>query len=269
MSNFEVFVGVAVEDKELSSRQLKVFLRELTPFAGGKLADNTRTETYTIANETGDKISGNVKTTNNVVADFFGLSTNSAFPPDVVAGEQVYVLKYADEDKYYWISAGRDDNLRKGEIIRMSASGEMSSDKTLSENNTYFVELDTKLGKRIRIHTSKTNGEAFGYDVIIDAANNFISISDDTGNSFELASQEKRLTLKNSSGSVFNIVDQNISILAEGVVAIKSSQEIVLSAPKVSAHGALSNNGDMTNKGNMNTNGNITASGTVHGSNIH
>ena len=121
-NSFKEYIGIVVEDRKLESRQIKVFLREMTPFAAGKLGDNTRNETFNIKSDSGATESGSVSTTNNVTADYFGGDSNRAFPPDVVKGEQVKVCKYADEDKYYWTSMGRDDNRRKTELIRWAAS---------------------------------------------------------------------------------------------------------------------------------------------------
>jgi hypothetical protein len=280
MAKFDVMIGIVVEDKPLDSRRVKVYLREFTPFAGGEIKDNTRTETYTVANEKGEAVSGNVKTSNTIVADYFGLATNSTFPPDVVKGEQVYVFKYGDEDKYYWMSAGRDDNLRKTEIVRWTASNSEASNKELSEDNTYFVEIDTKVGKRIRMHTSKSSGESFGYDIVIDAQAGFVKIADDSGNSIELESAKKRVSLRNPSGSVINLEDKNITLIAPDNIVLKAGKQLVINAPKIESHGPLTCNGPMTNNGSMTNNGNIvnngsitnegniSASGTIHGANI-
>lgn len=221
-NNFKVFYGIAVEDRASKSRKLKVYLRELTPFAGGDISDKTQNEQYTTVDADGNKTPGTVSTTNCVVADYFGLSTNSAFPPDIVAGEQVIVLQYADEDNYYWMAGGRDDNLRKGELARWAISDDMAASKELTESNTYFVELDTKIAKRIRIHTSKSNGEAFGYDIVIDAANSNLNITDDAGNSFSIESPSSVVQMKNAVGSIVCLNKDTIQIMASKMVYIKA-----------------------------------------------
>lgn len=233
MAKFDVFFGVAVEDKALDSRKLRVFLRELTPFAGGDLKNNARSETYTMKDEAGNDISGNVKTTNNVVADFFGMNSNSAFPPCVVAGEQVIVFKYEGEDKYYWMPAGRDDNMRKTEIMRLAVSGDNAENKSLSESNTYFVEMDSKVGKRIRMHTSKANGEAFGYDFSMDAGTNTITLGDDVGNKVIIDSNTNKLTLTNKEGSVISLNGKDIVIMAAGNLVMRAAGTMYLDGPTV------------------------------------
>ena len=233
MAKFDVFFGIAVEDKALDSRKLRVFLRELTPFSGGALKNNARTETYNVKDEKGQDVSGNVKTTNNITADYFGMNSNSAFPPCVVAGEQVLVFKYEGEDKYYWISAGRDDNLRKTEIMRMAVSGDNSQNKTLSEDNTYFVELDSKVGKRIRMHTSKSNGEAFGYDLSIDATAGAITLGDDVGNKIIIDSNSNKLVLSNKEGSVIGLNGKDIIIMAAGNLVMRAGGTLFIDGPTI------------------------------------
>lgn len=250
MANFDLFVGVSVEDKKLESRQLRVFLRELLPHAGGELKDNAQEETYNIKDDQGNQVSGSVKTSNHVVADYFGLETNRAFPPDIVKGEQVLVFKYEGEDKYYWVSFGRDDNLRRGELLRWQASDDMSEIKNLNEANTYFMELDTKVAKRARIHTSKSDGEAFIYDITIDSKNNTLIITDDINNTIVIKSDEERVTINNSRGSVVNLNKSDIEIFAPRNILIRAGNTLTLWNPCcIGSGGFAGGEGHMTRVG--------------------
>lgn len=245
----EQYTGIVIEDKDVQSRQVRVYLREALPFAGGELKDNSRKEQYSIKDDKGQTISGNVKTSNHVVADYYGGATNSAFPPCVVKGEQVNVFKLPGEDKYYWSSMGRDDNLRKGDIIRHQASNDMSDNKTLSEDNTYFMEVDTKLAKRIRLHTSKSNGEAFGYDISIDAANSNVTIGDDVGNNITLDSKTNKLTLANKDGSTICLDGKNVIIIAAQDMVIKAGGTLYIEEPTIKGG---TTNGGTVNGGTFN-----------------
>ena len=244
-NSFEEYHGIAVEDRAMGSREIKVFVRELVPYSGGSIGDTTRNETYSVKDETGATVSGNVSTTNNIVADYWGEATNRFHPPDIVKGEQVKVYKYADEDKWYWKSLGRDDNLRKGELIRHAASNDMSQNKQLTEDNTYFTEIDTKIAKRIRVHTSKSDGEAFGYDIVIDAKNNFIQITDDVGNRIELNSAETDIKLTNKEGTVVDLDKRNVLIGAPGNITIRAGQLIILTAEEVVIDAPMSRSGSI------------------------
>ncbi len=262
MSNVKMFIGVAVEDRQLKSRELKVFLRELSPYSAGDLKDSTASETYIIKGTEGS-LSGNVKTTNCVTADYFGLNSNRSFPPDIVTGEQVLVFQYADEDKYYWLSAGRDDNLRHGELVRFAASDDMGNVKTLNEDNTYFIELDTKLTKRMRLHTAKSDGEAHSYDITIDAKNSFVSIRDDAGNSIELLSDVPQIKLTNNEGSIVDLNGSNVSVIAPETVLIRAGRELIMKAPLITRTGNTVATGNVSTTGNSTTNGEVVTKGKL------
>jgi len=244
-NNFSVFHGIAVEDRAMASREIKVFIRELVPYGAGEIGDNTRNESYSVKTDTGDSISGNVSTTNCVVADYFGGETNRFHPPDIVRGEQVIVTKYADEDRYYWQSTGRDDNLRRGELIRFAASNDMAQSKQLNEANTYFIEMDTKLANRIRLHTSKSNGEAYGYDLIIDARNNFVQLTDDVGNKIEIHSDTTFITITNKDGATVNLDKEDIAIMAPSNITIRAGKLLTLTAAEIITNAPMSRSGSI------------------------
>jgi len=41
-NSFEEYHGIAVEDRAMGSREIKVFVRELVPYSGGSIGDTTR-----------------------------------------------------------------------------------------------------------------------------------------------------------------------------------------------------------------------------------
>lgn len=231
MANCDVFFGVAVEDKEVDSRKIRVYLRELLPFHSGDVCDSTKEESYNLTNESGEAISGNVKTSNHVVADYFGCNTNIKNPPCIVKGEQVIVFKYQGEDKYYWISFGRDDNLRRGDIYRIEASNDMSNNKELNDDNTYFMEFNTKTDKLFRIHTSKSDGEKYTYDISIKPKENRLCIMDSNGDTILIQSDEKRITLNTGGNAIINMIDDSIEIYAPRNIFIRAGNNLVLFDP--------------------------------------
>lgn len=274
-NNFKTFIGIVVEDKQLASREIKVFLRENNPYSAGELKDNTRAETFSINNENGEKTTGTIHTTNIVVADYFGMATNRAFPPDVVKGEQVHIFQYGDEDKYYWMPGGRDDNLRKGEIVRFAACNDPNSNDDLTESNTYLMEMDTKLAQRIRLQTSTSNGEPFGLKIILDGKNGFIQINDDAGNRIEIVSADQSIKLTNKSQTTIHLSKDKINVMAPSDINIVSggtlnvvAKSIQVNAASVSSTGAISSKGNMTNDGNITNSGTITSAGNVNAPNI-
>ena len=268
-SSFKEYHGICVEDRALGSREIKVFVRELVPYSAGSIKDTTRNETYSIKDENGAIISGQASTTNNIIADYLGEDTNRFFPPDVVKGEQVKVYQYADEDKWYWTSLGRDDNLRRGEIIRWAASNDMAQNKQLSESNTYFIEIDTKVAGRLRIHTSKSNGEPFGYDINIEAMQGFAQITDDVGNRIELNSVETDIKVVNKEGTMVDLNKQDIMMVAPQNILLRAGSTLVMTAPQIIRKGNVQSTGNIDSIGNIENTGNISNSGSIGGNGIN
>lgn len=232
--NFNIFVGIAVEDKVLNSRILKVYVKELNPFMDGKLEDLSSEETFVIEDDILDSsVKGTVTTTNHKTCEYFSLDTNRVFPPDIVKGEQVLIFQYQDNDLYYWVSMGRDDRLRKGELMRIAVSDDMSTDKTLDDLNTYFLELDTKIHKRIRIVTNKSDGEDFKYEFVIDAKNNFMSMTDDKNNQVIIESDIPRVKLQNNNGTLLDLNKDDAFVVCPRDLLLKAKRQVVLEATNV------------------------------------
>ena len=93
------------------------------------------------------------------------------------------------------------------------------------------MELDTKVAKRARIHTSKSDGEAFVYDITIDSKNNTLVITDDINNTIVIKSDEERVTINNSRGSVVNLNKSDIEIFAPRNILIRAGNTLTLWNP--------------------------------------
>ena len=287
MGELKKYHGIVVEDRALNSREIKVYVRDLLPFSAGALEDSSKVETYSVNHPDGTALSGNVTTTNNIIAEYFGGSSNRSTLPDVVKGEQVNVYQYQDEDKYYWKEMGRDDNLRSKELVRLSAANKSSPNTdSLTEDNSYYAEIDTKVAQRIRICTSKSNGEPFKYTIVADAKNGFVQVADDQGNRFEIQSAAKTVTMVNREGGSVSIVDKNVMINAPDNIIMKAGKNVIINSPIIALNGeTFTNNintipngsslgnmtiaGNIQSAGNINTTADINAAGVVTGSNIH
>ena len=234
MSDWNVFMGIVVQDKVHNSRLVKVYLKDLLPFLDGEVSDNDGLESMTYIDDlSGEEVVEEVATTNHITAEWFSMDTNRVFPPDVRRGEQVMVIKYSDEDLYYWMSSGRDDRLRRLELHRIAVSNDSSVDKELDDTNTYFIEMDTLFTKRIRIVTSQSDGEDYKYEVVIDAKNNFMSMSDDTGNEVILESDIPRVKMKNNKGTLLDLNNDDAIIIAPRDIVIKANRQVVIKATNI------------------------------------
>lgn len=234
--NFKLWLGIVVEDRSLGSRLVKCYLKELLPTMNGGLGDSTKDEEYELEDVLNEgTINGSVKTTNCITAEWLGI-TNRAFPPDVVKGEQVMVLRYADSDIFYWESLGRDDNLRRGELHRISISDDMRVVKDLDDDNTYFIELDTRTAKRIRIKTSDSDGENYRYEFMINAGEDYATLNDNIGNRIELHSAIPNIILHNSEGTWTELNKKDINSYAPQHIMMRAVDKIQLNATTINLY---------------------------------
>lgn len=224
------YLGTVLEDKEAYGRDVKVHLQELTPFATGEV---TPADTTNVVDGGEGGYTGKVNTSNNVVAKYFGALSNRRYPPDLRKNEQVYVVNYADSDTYYWISAGRDDGLRKKERLNWSVSNNPDTVDELTDENTYFVELDTLHGKKIRIGTSNSDGETYRYLIEIDAKANTFKVVDDNDNEILLESETPRIRLRNHDGTVCDLIQKNLCMVIPEDWIVKVGRQAVFDIPAI------------------------------------
>lgn len=225
-----IFLGTAVEDKKPFERTIKVHLQELLPFMAGEV---TPIDTKNVVKSI-DGYSSQVETTNNVEAKYFDGFTNRRYPPDIRKNEQLLIFNYADSDTYYWISAGRDDHLRKKERLNLSVSDTPNVVDELTDDNTYFIELDTLHEKKIRISTSKSDGEKYRYLLMIDSKANTVTLCDDNNNEILIESDTPRVRLRNHDGTLLDLAQKNMTLIVPEDFLLKVGRQAVLDVPVLS-----------------------------------
>lgn len=232
-NNLNLFTGTVVEDKEANSRIVKVVCTEITPPHDAKelkpITANANVDSGT--DDPDASYSGSVEQTNVIEATWLDLDSNRVYPPDLVKGEQVFVVNYGDTDKYYWLSSGRDDRLRKPERYRISISDSDTVDKELTDDNTYTLEMDTKHHKHILIRTCKSNGEQFAYLIKIDAEEGTIRLCDDTNNEILIDSKEPRVLLRNNKGTLLDLIGEDLNIVAVRDATWKVGRQLTIDTP--------------------------------------
>lgn len=214
-SNVIEINGIAAADKAHDSRELLVYSPELLPFFTGKLEALEVDNQISTNNSTTGGYQGQLKTTNTITASYRGDNSNRTFPPDIRKGEQVILMNYGDSDQWWWKESGRNDNSRRTETYRVGISGTLENNPEVSDDNSYFLELDTRRSHRVRISTSNTDGEKHRYLICIDADNSVMFLGDDYGNEIQLDSENKRIRLKNTDNSLVDLNQKNIVIACE------------------------------------------------------
>lgn len=257
--------GYAVCDKENNSTSLKVYCSDLLPFQTGSLDATTAS-----ANVVDNGYQGEVKEANYLVCEYRDDSNgHSMFPPDIRKGEPVRVYKLSDSEVYYWAPCGtRTTGNRKTETHRIGISATLDNDTTPNDDNSYFLEFDTRRSHSVTLSTSKADGEAFRYLFKIDADKNTVYLGDDVGNCIIMDSAAQSVTIISKSGATIQVsgndtnttckgdlsmvvegnvsqvvkgnvelsCDGNVTIKSKGAINLESKSAINLTAPTVSVN---------------------------------
>lgn len=193
---------------------------------------------------------GKVKVTKTIRADYWGWNPSEDVPT-MYRDMQVLVINFANLDRWFWIPLERDRSYKTFEHIRFSANNialtnknpyqdEQDKDKTevykrntalykddTEENKdketTYYLEIDTKYHKHVKIHTNHSDGEKFDYTFEIDTVNQFVEIHDEAvdksqpNNTIILESKpdgklKGRIKLQNAAGTTILLNDEDMDI---------------------------------------------------------
>lgn len=255
-SPLHAWVGFVAKDKEKDSIIIQVVIPELTPTATGTLSPASSNQSVQTKNLNGDIINTSVTTGNFITAYYIGNNSNRKYPPDVVRGEKVRITRISNSDKYYWESMGRDDALRSTEVHRVDVANRPPANTgtgtpTNSDNapialtddtNTYSFELDTKTNKHIRLQTSKSNGEKFGYVIKLGGGDGTLQVADDSGNSFTIDSTNAKVIMRNSKDACLILNGEDIIIGAPRDILFKAGRQAIITSSliTVSANNVLS-----------------------------
>ncbi len=231
-SKITPYLGTVAADKEFKSREIKVHISEFLPYLSGELNATEVKAGVGTTDERSDGGEGKATVTNTVTAIYANLCSNRYYPPDVRRGERVFVFNIADTDTYYWFSLGVHDNLRRCEKYRLSVSDDVNYQKELSNDNSYYIEVNTLDGKKeIVISTAKSDGEEYRYLIKIDAKASTLQINDDNNNMILMESKEKRMFMRNTEGCSVDLNKKNSSIIAIEDLILKAGRQIVSDSP--------------------------------------
>ena len=212
-------IGYAAENKKLTSHELEVYPAEVMGYLQGDVNSDSAEDSHDGVDAFGQNYSVPVNVTNSIKAHWYSFGSNRKTPPDIRRGEQVVLMRFADVDKYYWLSTNQSENLRRLETVIYAFSNVSSNDEDveLDGSNTYYIEISTH-NKTITLVTNKNDGEAAAYTFQFNTKEGSVTLQDDIGNFLELLSVERKWTLQNA--------DQSRVVLDKDRILIESSNEI-------------------------------------------
>ncbi len=222
-------VGVAAENKSITSRHLAVVLHELSPGLDGEIAFNPQEQIFSGFDKDGNEYQTKVTEDASVTAEWLPFGSNRLTPPDVRRGEPVMIYRIADTDRYYWRVMGLRDDLRRLEtVIYAFNANPNEGNNGLSLDNCYYFEVSTHQ-KSITLGTSQANGEPYGYVAQIDAGGGRFTLEDTIGNILHLNSGQSLWEIINASQTHVKLDKEHIYMHANKSIEMDAGQLIQMS----------------------------------------
>jgi len=262
-------MGIVRVDKSRNSDYIDVIPIERLSMLDGDLngPDQSRVMKGNLPDHSGVIRTSEVTSENYLSAKWIPYGgSNRISSPDVVKGETVLIFTYADTNDYYWTTVFREPSLRRLETV-MHGYSDLSGKGTFDKNSSYYMEVSTH-DKYIHLHTSKSDGEPYEYDVVLDTENGSLTISDDINN---------RIVLNSELSTVDIVTNTSVNITTPKVTMNVTELEVnghstfngdVVTNGSVSTSGSSTVGGTSHSTGDISTSGNISAGGTVSGTNI-
>jgi hypothetical protein len=223
-------LGIVAANKELHSKFIEVVPIEATPMLDGEITDNMETIVTKGKDASGSVYENSVNTTASIQAEWLPIGgSNRATAPDVRRGEHVVLYKFGDTDKYYWVTLIYDMKLRKLETAIWVFSNTRNEDVDGTADTTYFLEISTHR-KLVHLHTSKSDGEPFVYDIQLNTKDGVFTFQDDIGNYIQLDSKNVRIEAKNADGSWIDMNRRVINMYAPEDINLRADNNINISA---------------------------------------
>ena len=222
-------LGVVAANKPTNSKNIEVTPIEDVNMASGELTDHLTSTVVKGQDSAGASFEGNINSSITVTAEWLPFGSNRHTAPDVRRGERVAIYKFADADKYYWTSLEYAQDLRKLETVIYTFSNTRDEAVKSTPQTTYFLEISTHK-KIIHLHTSKSDGEPFVYDIMLNTKDGNLQLRDDIDNIICLDSAERKLTFINAMGSFVDIDKNNITISAVDNITMNAGGKISMTA---------------------------------------
>ena len=240
--NIIEFIGVAataIDDKNATT--LEVYCPEMMPFTQGVRGKiELGKEKIKLQDVNGVTEELEIELSDTITCEYLGKNSNASIP-DIHIGEYIVVWNFAGAHDFFWTSMDKNSHIRHTEHHRLSCADLRVTNKPLTDDNTYYIEIDTKYAKHIKLSTSKTDGEAFRYFIDIDAKTNTIEIKDDDSNIIKLDSNIPRIYMENKLGTIcdlnapdaFLMAPNNVTVKAGNHMDIIGEASITLKTPKL------------------------------------
>lgn len=228
-SQFTIYsLGVAAENKSLSSRHLAVIPHEINPGLDGEVAFNPQEQTFKGQDREGNPYELNVVEDATLTAEWLPLGTNRLTPPDIRRGEPVLIYRAADTDRYYWRCMGLRDDLRRLETVIYAYNANPDANESgVNLDDCYFLEISTH-EKLVTFGTSMQNGEPYTYAFQLNTGEGKFTMQDSLGNQLYLNTGEVFWEIINAAGTYIRLDKEHIYAYARQSIEMEAGKLIEL-----------------------------------------
>ncbi|UKZ10991.1 hypothetical protein CZP2022_268 [Vibrio phage C-ZP2022] len=203
--------GIVAANKSRGTDLISAWPIDLLPELNGELTTDSETIEVKAINDMGSPVTYRAKRSavlKNI--KWFG-ETNRVLPPDVRRGERVDIWQIGNDDRYYWVSEGKDDVLRRLETWAFAISANPDNAKQNDETNTYRWEWSSH-DKHITLVTTMANGERAAWIEQYNLEEGYWVREDEKGNSWTFDSTNTDFKFENVDGSIFQIIKEDINL---------------------------------------------------------
>ena len=183
-------LGIAAVNLELGTDILTVYPQSILPMRDGEVIDAMEETSQTITDSFGRTSTVKISTSNAIKAKWYCQDPNLMTPPNVRRGAKVMLWRQANTDYFYWSTTTNTDNYQKLEerVYGYSNTKNESVDHTKDPNATWTQGVSTLRKEVNLIHTTKSDGEQWAYDINVNAKEGFIVLKDDIDNMIRIDS---------------------------------------------------------------------------------
>lgn len=222
-------LAIVVSDLNQSGWSIECVPTEVLTTASGTLKEDEDSEiSEDIEDAKGEKVSVTFKKSSTITATWISFGNyNRATAPDVCRGEVVLLLRYAGEDKFFWMPLFSQFDLRKKETVMYAYSNKDSQVESEDElrTNLYYTQFDT-INKLVKLHTATNDGESSGYDIEVNTGDGMLSIADTNDNVLTWNSVDGTLQWSMTKDITIT-TDTNIELNFKGIKINNGKDELI------------------------------------------
>ena len=222
-------LAIVVSDFNQSGWSIECVPTEVLTTASGTLKEDDDSEiSEDIEDAKGEKVSVTFKKSSTITATWISFGNyNRATAPDVCRGEVVLLLRYAGEDKFFWMPLFSQFDLRKKETVMYAYSNKDSQVESEDElrTNLYYTQFDT-INKLVKLHTATNDGESSGYDIEVNTGDGILSIADTNDNVLTWNSVDGTLQWSMTKDITIT-TDTNIELNFKGIKINNGKDELI------------------------------------------